>query len=115
MKIPGLIFFISGLLLLVYGTTTSLLFGLAGALFLAGAAANYYEGRIKRTYQVLILVLTFIFGAAAAYIGLGWNEGWKRSCAPEGDCSARHDFNSLEKLDQQLFHYYDYLSDKPNN
>lgn len=55
----------------------------------------------------------FLVATCVAWLWLGWNEGWKRSCVPEGDCLARHQFNALERLDQKLFGYYNYLTDKP--
>ena len=102
-----------GLVLLAIGIETSLLLGLIGSFLVAGAIASHFEGRLARSQQLLILLGAFLVGAFIAWNGLTWNENWKRSCIPEGECAARHQFNRLEVLDHQLFGFYDRFSIKP--
>jgi hypothetical protein len=102
-----------GVTLFIVGVNASILLGLGGSLFIAGAVATYYEDWLDRSKQIMLLLGAFIVVAGLAWAWLGWNEGLKRSCIPEGDCPARHQFNSLERLDQQLFRYYDNWADKP--
>lgn len=103
---------VAGVSLFAIGVNTSLLLGIGGSLLIAGAVASYFEARLDRTKQLLLLAGVFLVTACVAWIWLGFNETIKRSCIPEGDCVNRHQLNSLERLDQQLFKYYDNWGDK---
>jgi hypothetical protein len=96
-----------GVIFFAVGLTTSLLLGLIGSFLIAGAVASHFEGKAKRSQQLLIMLAVFVVASCAAWFGLGWSEFAKRGCIPEADCQARHQFNSLEALDQSLFHLYD--------
>jgi hypothetical protein len=107
LRISTILLSIVGAAIFVVGVNTSLLFGLVGSLIVAGAVTSYYEARLDRSRQVMLLLGVFVVCAGVAWAWLGWNETLKRSCIPEADCVARHQLNSLEQLDQQLFKYYD--------
>jgi hypothetical protein len=109
-----LVLAVAGMILFVVGIETWLLLGLIGSFLVAGALVSHFEGRIERSSQLLLLLGAFLVGAFLALYGLAWNESWKRSCIPEGECAARHQFNYLETLDQQLFGFYDRFAIKPS-
>jgi hypothetical protein len=106
---------LAGLVLLAIGVLTSLLLGLIGSLLIAGATAGPFEESSRRLRRGLVLLVVFIVSGSIAYLGLGWNETWKRSCIPSGDCQARHRFNILEQLDHKLFGLYSSPRENPNS
>jgi len=95
-----------GLAALAVGIYTSLLFGLIGAFLVAGSTASRFEGRVERSRQTVLMLAIFLVLALLAWFLLGVREFSQRSCIPEGDCQGRHQFNSLEILDQHIFHIY---------
>jgi hypothetical protein len=103
-----ILFAVIGSVLFLVGMTTSLLLGLVGSFLIAVALASYLERKVGRLLQVLILLGGLVVCASIVYGVLGWKETWKRSCIPVGDCAARHEFNSLEKLDHDVFGLYQY-------
>jgi uncharacterized membrane protein YeaQ/YmgE (transglycosylase-associated protein family) len=97
---------ILGITLLVFGITTSLILGVIGSLLASAAVARRYGSHTNKSRQALILVSSFLGLTIAVWIGLSTRETFKRSCIPEGNCPARYQLNSFERLDNSVFGMY---------